>query len=37
LAGSAKQSAQGKYSEYAVEQVALMLAGVRDFALRVRP
>jgi hypothetical protein len=31
------KAAQGKYSEYAVEQAALMLAGVRDFALRVRP
>jgi hypothetical protein len=31
------KAAHGKYSEYAIEQVALMLAGVRDFISRVRP
>jgi len=31
------KAAHGKYSEYTGEQVALMLASVRDFASRVRP
>jgi hypothetical protein len=31
------KAAHGKYSEYSQEQVALMLAGVRDFLVRVRP
>lgn len=31
------KAAHGKYSEYTGEQVALMLAGVRDFISRVRP
>jgi hypothetical protein len=31
------KAAHGKYSEYTRDQVALMLAGVRDFVSRVRP
>jgi hypothetical protein len=31
------KAAHGKYSEYTSDQVALMLAGVRDFVSRVRP
>jgi hypothetical protein len=31
------KAAHGKYSEYTIEQVALMLAGVREFISRVRP
>ena len=31
------KAAHGKYSEYTIEQVALMLAGVRDFVSRIRP
>ena len=31
------KAAHGKYSEYTQEQVALMLAGVRDFISRIRP
>lgn len=31
------KAAHGKYSEYAEQQVALMLAGVRDFISRIRP
>lgn len=31
------KSAHGKYNEYSREQVGLMLAGVRDFLVRIRP
>jgi hypothetical protein len=31
------KAAHGKYSEYSDQQVALMLAGVRDFVSRIRP
>jgi hypothetical protein len=31
------KAAHGKYSEYTIEQVGLMLAGVREFISRVRP
>lgn len=31
------KAAHGKYSEYASDQVALMVAGVRDFISRIRP
>jgi hypothetical protein len=31
------KAAHGKYAEYTNEQVALMLAGVRDFVSRIRP
>ena len=31
------KAAHGKYLDYSTEQVALMLAGVRDFLARVRP
>ena len=31
------KAAHGKYAEYSSEQVAIMLAGVRDFLSRVRP
>jgi len=31
------KAAHGKYADYSHEQVALMLAGIRDFVARVRP